>query len=260
MADIDVTAYVIALPDRHDDGSETAVQKRHSCGRASGEKASSKQSLSWRMPAQGCASRGRRCTADRAGCGARHARCLRRGACCESHGCDRGVRLHRRSRPCRCGGVVQHPGHGRVLPGSPLSVIGMATAMESAKLVTAGWLGKRWRVTAWLWRLVLAGLIAGLAVIDAAGVSPQLVAAHVGDRGAVQSAIETQDAALAVRIEVAAHMVDDLDRRLRQIDTPSRRLPNAARPARPCRQSRVRGKSARRSLMSETRRRVHWRP
>ena len=33
------------------------------------------------------------------------------------------------------------------------------------------------------------------------------------------SAIETQDAALAARIEVQAHMVADLDRRLGQIDT-----------------------------------------
>ena len=40
-----------------------------------------------------------------------------------------------------------------------------------------------------------------------------------GERGAAQSAIETQDAALAARIEVAAHGVADLDRRLDQIDT-----------------------------------------
>jgi hypothetical protein len=32
-------------------------------------------------------------------------------------------------------------------------------------------------------------------------------------------ALETQDAALAARIEVSAHVVDDLDRRLGQIDT-----------------------------------------
>src|SRR5712675_443336 len=57
------------------------------------------------------------------------------------------------------------------------------------------------------------------AVINAAGVYAQLVAAHVGERGAAQSAIETQDAALAARIEVAAHSVADLDRRLAQIDT-----------------------------------------
>jgi hypothetical protein len=106
-----------------------------------------------------------------------------------------------------------------LFPGSPMSVVGMAVAMESAKLVTAGWLAKRWRVTAWLWRLVLVGLIAGLGIINAAGVYAQLVAAHVGERGSTAAAIETQDAALGARIEVAAHVVDDLDRRLGQIDT-----------------------------------------
>ncbi len=106
-----------------------------------------------------------------------------------------------------------------LFPGSPNSVIAMAIAMEAAKLVTAGWLARRWRATAWLWRLVLVALVAGLAVINAAGVYAQLVAAHVGDRGAATSAIETQDAALAAKIDVQAHKVTDLDRRLGQIDT-----------------------------------------
>jgi hypothetical protein len=57
-----------------------------------------------------------------------------------------------------------------LFPGSPVSVIAMAVAMECAKLVTAGWLARRWRTTAWVWRLVLAVLVAGLAVINAAGV------------------------------------------------------------------------------------------
>jgi hypothetical protein len=90
--------------------------------------------------------------------------------------------------------------------------------METAKLVTAGWLARRWRVTAWVWRLTLAGLVAGLAVINATGVYAQLVAAHVGERGAATPAIETQDAALAARIDVQAHTVADLDRRLNQVD------------------------------------------
>jgi hypothetical protein len=57
-----------------------------------------------------------------------------------------------------------------LFPGSPMSVIGMAVAMEGAKLVTAGWLARRWRSTAWIWRLILVVLVAGLAVINAAGV------------------------------------------------------------------------------------------
>ena len=42
---------------------------------------------------------------------------------------------------------------------------------------------------------------------------------HVGERGAATSAIETQDAALAAKIDVEAHKVTDLDRRLGQIDS-----------------------------------------
>jgi len=78
-----------------------------------------------------------------------------------------------------------------LFPGSPVSVIGMAVAMEGAKLITAGWLARRWRATAWFWRLILVALVAGLAVINATGVYAQLVAAHVGERGAATSAIET---------------------------------------------------------------------
>jgi hypothetical protein len=105
-----------------------------------------------------------------------------------------------------------------LFPGSPMSVVGMAVAMESAKLVTAGWLARRWRVTAWCWRLVLAALVAGLALINAAGVYAQLVAAHVGDRGAATSHLEAQTADLEAKISVQAHQVADLDRRLAQID------------------------------------------
>jgi hypothetical protein len=90
---------------------------------------------------------------------------------------------------------------------------------EAAKLVTAGWLAGRWRATAWVWRLVLVALVADLAIINAAGVCAQLVAANAGSRGEATSVIETQDATLAARIEVAAHNVADLDRRVGQIDS-----------------------------------------
>jgi hypothetical protein len=105
-----------------------------------------------------------------------------------------------------------------LFPGAPLAIVGMAATMESAKLITAGWLARRWRATAWIWRGILVALVAGLALINAAGVYAQLVAAHVGERGAAQSNVETKDAALAAKIEVAAHNVADLDRRLNQVD------------------------------------------
>jgi hypothetical protein len=74
--------------------------------------------------------------------------------------------------------------------------------------------GRRWRSTAWIWRVALAGFVLGLAVINAGGTYSQLVAAHVGERGAMQSYITTKDAELAGRIEVAAHAVADLDTRV----------------------------------------------
>jgi hypothetical protein len=51
---------------------------------------------------------------------------------------------------------------------------------------------------------VLVALVVGLALINAIGVYAQLVAAHIGERGAGQSAVETESSALAARIEVAA--------------------------------------------------------
>jgi hypothetical protein len=106
-----------------------------------------------------------------------------------------------------------------LFPGSPVAVIGMTVAMEGAKLITAGWLARRWHATAWLWRLALVAFVLGLAVINAAGVFSQLVAAHIGERGAAQSDIEAKDAALAAKLESQIHIVADLDRRLGQIDT-----------------------------------------
>jgi hypothetical protein len=106
-----------------------------------------------------------------------------------------------------------------LFPGAPVLIVAMASMMEASKLVAAGWLARRWRLTAWVWRLALVTLVAGLAVINAAGVYAQLVAAHVGERGEAAAAVETQDATLASRIDVQAHTVADLDRRLVQIDT-----------------------------------------
>jgi hypothetical protein len=105
-----------------------------------------------------------------------------------------------------------------LFPGSPVPVVVMAIAMEAAKLITAGWLARRWSSTAAVWRLALILFVAGLAVINATGVFAQLVSAHVGDRGAAASHLEAQTADIEAKIDVQAHKVADLDRRLGQID------------------------------------------
>jgi hypothetical protein len=90
--------------------------------------------------------------------------------------------------------------------------------MECAKLVACGWLAGSWRHVPWVFRGVLMLLIAGLAVIDAAGTFSQLTAAHVGNR-AMSAATRTMQATdLDARIEVAAAKLADVDRRISSID------------------------------------------
>jgi hypothetical protein len=118
-----------------------------------------------------------------------------------------------------CAACFSVRGMVTLFQGSPVSIVAMASVMEASKLVTAGWLARRWRSTAWIWRLALAGFVLGLAVINAGGTYSQLVAAHVGERGAATASIDTQTANLDARIELAAHAVADLDTRVSQIDS-----------------------------------------
>src|SRR5262249_8966518 len=112
-----------------------------------------------------------------------------------------------------------------LFPGSPLSAVGMAVAMEAAKLVTVGWLARRWRITAWIWRFVLVMLVAGLALINAAGVYAQLGQAHVGQRAEMSNGTIVQSATVDAKIAAQQHTVADLDARVRQIDSAIAKLP-----------------------------------
>jgi len=105
-----------------------------------------------------------------------------------------------------------------LFPGAPSAIVIMGAAMEGGKLATVAWLARHWHVSTWAVRGVLAVLILTIAAINAAGVYSQLIAAHVGLRGKAASAVETHDAELMARIDVQAHAVADLDRRITQID------------------------------------------
>jgi hypothetical protein len=109
-----------------------------------------------------------------------------------------------------------------LFPGAPIAIVAMAGMMESAKLVTAGYLAARWRDTARIWRVALASMVTGLRVLAA-------YCGHVGERGAVQAAVEIQDAALAAQIQLAGDKVADLDRRLSQIATAIEEATNRGR-------------------------------
>ncbi len=106
-----------------------------------------------------------------------------------------------------------------LFPGAPTMVVAMAATMETSKLIAVGWLSARWQVCPWVLRFLLMAFVLGIALINGVGVFSQLVSAHVGERGAAQAAVETQDAALAAKLELAAAKVADLDRRLGQIDS-----------------------------------------
>ncbi len=94
----------------------------------------------------------------------------------------------------------------------------MAVTMEISKLVAVGFLAAHWKSTGVMLKLALLVLILGLALINAVGVFSQLVAAHFGDRVIATNDVETEAAALASRISVQAHNVDDLDLKISQLD------------------------------------------
>jgi len=98
------------------------------------------------------------------------------------------------------------------------AITGMAVTMEISKLVAVGFLAAHWKSTGVMLKLALLVLILGLALINAVGVFSQLVAAHFGDRVIATNDVETEAAALASRISVQAHNVDDLDLKISQLD------------------------------------------
>jgi hypothetical protein len=119
-----------------------------------------------------------------------------------------------------CGMLVLFPGLTVLdrMAGARAAIVVMAIAMEIAKLVTVGFLARHWRRIDRLWRIVLLVLVAGLEVINAAGVYSQLVAAHFSHRVATISSVEIQTATTGAMIEVQSNTIADIDRRLNQID------------------------------------------
>jgi hypothetical protein len=105
-----------------------------------------------------------------------------------------------------------------LFPGVEQPIIVAGIIMEVAKLIGAAWLGKCWGTIFWLWKFIVPVLLLNVAVINASGVYAQLVVAHTGKHGALVAAAETSDAEAAGRIEVAQAKVQDLDRRIAQID------------------------------------------
>ena len=109
-------------------------------------------------------------------------------------------------------------GMAEIFPGAPVAVMVLAATMEAGKLVIAGWLAAHWRRTNWKMRFVMVALVAGLALINAAGVFGKLVEAHVSVAATSRSGVTERIEALDARVTAQTAVVADLDSRIAQID------------------------------------------
>jgi hypothetical protein len=109
-------------------------------------------------------------------------------------------------------------GMAEIFPGDPVAVMVLAATMEAGKLVIAGWLAAHWRRTNWKMRSVMVALVAGLALINAAGVFGKLVEAHVSVAASSRSSVTERIEALDARVTAQSAVIADLDSRIAQID------------------------------------------
>jgi hypothetical protein len=109
-------------------------------------------------------------------------------------------------------------GMAEIFPGDPVGVRVLAATMEAGKLVIAGWLAAHWRQTSWKMRSVMVALVAGLALINAAGVFGKLVEAHVSVAATARSGVGERIEALDARVVAQTAAVADLASRIAQID------------------------------------------
>ena len=109
-------------------------------------------------------------------------------------------------------------GMAEIFPGAPVAVMVLAATMEAGKLVIAGWLAAHWRRVGWKMRSVMVTLVAGLALINAAGVFGKLVEAHVSVAASTRSGVTERIEALDARVKAQSAAVADLDSRVAQID------------------------------------------
>jgi hypothetical protein len=109
-------------------------------------------------------------------------------------------------------------GMAEIFPGDPVAVMVLAATMEAGKLVIAGWLAAHWRQTSWKLRSVMVALVAGLALINAAGVFGKLVEAHVSVAATARSGVTERIESLDARVVAQTAVVADLASRIAQID------------------------------------------
>ena len=109
-------------------------------------------------------------------------------------------------------------GMAEIFPGAPVAVMVLAATMEAGKLVIAGWLAAHWRRVGRKMRSVMVTLVAGFALINAAGVFGKLVEAHVSVAASAHSSVAERTETLDARVRAQSATIADLDSRVAQID------------------------------------------
>jgi hypothetical protein len=109
-------------------------------------------------------------------------------------------------------------GMAEIFPGAPIAVMVLAATMEAGKLVMAGWLAAHWRRVGWKMSSVMVALVAGLALINAAGVFGKLVETHVSVAASARSSVTERIEALDARVTAQSAVISDFDSRIAQID------------------------------------------
>jgi signal transduction histidine kinase len=94
----------------------------------------------------------------------------------------------------------------------------MVGVLEAAKLVTAAWLARHWRVAPLTLRVSMAGMVLLLMALTAIGTFGFLSHAHLEHQVVMREAVDRDAAPIVQRIAEAEAAVQDFDRRILQLD------------------------------------------
>jgi hypothetical protein len=105
-----------------------------------------------------------------------------------------------------------------IFAAAAVPVMIMVGVLEAAKLVTAAWLARHWRVAPLLLRACMAGMVLLLMAVTAIGTFGFLSHAHLERQAVMREAVDRDAAPIVQRIAEAEAAVQDLDRRILQLD------------------------------------------
>jgi hypothetical protein len=105
-----------------------------------------------------------------------------------------------------------------IFAAAALPVTVMTGVLELAKLATAAWLARNWRMAPLLLRVPLLCMVAALMALTAVGTFGFLSRAHLDYQVAANEAVDREAAPIAQRVALAEAAVRDLDGRIAQLD------------------------------------------